>query len=52
MTAELIVVIAIVAAAAVFFVIKAVRLFRGEKPSCCDGGKQGKGRCSRCKQSG
>jgi hypothetical protein len=39
---------AIVAAAAVFFVIKAVRLFRGDKPSCC--GKQGNARCSRCRQ--
>jgi hypothetical protein len=48
MTGELIAVAAIVAAAAVFFVIKAVRLFRGEKPSCC-GGKQNSAQCSRCK---
>jgi hypothetical protein len=50
MTVELIAVAAIVAVAAVFFVLKAVRLFRGEKPSCCGDEKQGKGRCSRYKQ--
>jgi hypothetical protein len=35
MTGELVLVIAIVAAAALFLVIKALRLFRGNPPSCC-----------------
>jgi hypothetical protein len=35
MRGELIAVAAIIVAAAFFFVLKAVRLFRGKKPSCC-----------------
>jgi hypothetical protein len=48
MIGELIAVAVIVETAAVFFVIKVVRLFRGEKPACC-GGKQNSAHCSRCK---
>ncbi|MDR3301525.1 MAG: hypothetical protein LBT01_03230 [Spirochaetaceae bacterium] len=50
MDIQLIIIIALVGAAGVFFVVRAIRLFTAKEPKGCCGG--GGGKCPYCKDKG